>query len=149
MLLLHICYCLLMYFLARYCMMLTTKLSVLELMIWEFQKMVRRRRIFNVVLRSKVSFFISLSHTYVNVLCLGSWSKKVSLCLAAPAAWLWFAQVFSSFWGVVVNYVNIESHLGRMTLLSEGCRGSLSEVWKLNFRIGIDSSFFCQLLCWW
>jgi hypothetical protein len=32
--------------------------------------------------------YISLSRTYVNVLCLGSWSKEVFLinaCLAAPA----------------------------------------------------------------
>ena len=69
-------------------MILTTKLSVLELMIWESQKMVQRRRIFNVALKSKVSFYTFLSRTYVNVICLGSWSKKVFLinaCLAAPA----------------------------------------------------------------
>ena len=39
-----------------------------------------------------------------------------------------FANGYLNIYAVYLLTVNIESHAGRITLLAEGCRGSLSEV---------------------
>lgn len=89
------------FFLARYCMMQTTKLLVLELMIWELQKMVQRRRIFNVASRSKVfTSHVSFFQTHIYGIYFIFLSKMVSLfkaCIDTLGNSLLFGPIICSF----------------------------------------------------
>lgn len=110
--------------------MQTTKLSVLELMIWEFQKMVWRRRIFNAASRSKVSFYTFLYLIHMFMCFVSVLGAKSFACLAASATWLmiWVNNWLYKYLWMLLSFRELGDKLLQTCVMT--CLNLFSCPWK-------------------